>query len=339
MTRGAQDGDRRGAPGSGHEPHAGHAHRLSGAADARYLTVALCLIGAFMVVEVVVALVAQSLALLADAGHLLTDVIALAAALVAARLAARPARGPWTFGLRRAEILSAAGNGVSLIVVAGLVVVEAVRRLIHPPTVIGGALVGVALAGVVVNLAATWTLAKADRGSLNVAGAFQHVRTDLYAFAGTVVAGLVVITTGWQRADPVASLVVAGLMIWAAAGLLRASGRILLEAAPAGTELAELRRSLRRHPEVASVHDVHVWTITSGFTALSAHVLTAAAADCHAVRRDLESELAQRYGIVHTTLQVDHVPPDVLTITASDGRPLHRPPDDRPAPAGEADRH
>ena len=306
----------------GQDPEAGHRHRLGDETDVRYLAIALGLIGSFLVVEVAVALVASSLALLADAGHMLTDVVALAAALVAARLAARPARGPWTFGLRRAEILSAAGNGISLAVVAGLVVAEAVRRLIHPPTVTGVALVVTALAGVAVNLAATWALAKADRASLNIAGAFQHVRTDLYAFAGTVIAGVVVLTTGWQRADPVASLVVAALMAWAAAGLLRASGRILLEAAPAGTELAELRSSLSEHPEVASVHDVHVWTITSGFTALSAHVLATANADCHAVRRDLEDVLAQRYGIVHTTLQVDHVPPDVLTITAADGRPL-----------------
>jgi cobalt-zinc-cadmium efflux system protein len=302
-----------------------HGHGIDRDSDARYLAGALALIGTFLVGEVIAATVAHSLALLADAGHLLTDVAALAAALVAARLARRPATGPWTYGLRRAEILSAAGNGVTLLVVAGLVVMEAVRRLIHPPHVAGPALIVVASVGVVVNVAASWLLAKASRTSLNVAGAVQHVRTDLYAFAATVVAGVVVLATGWRRADPVASLVVAALMALAAQRLMRASGRILLEAAPAGTDTAALAHALRSHPDVASVHDVHAWTITSGFPALSAHVLTTPEADCHAVRRELEGLLERDFAIVHTTLQVDHAAPRLLSITMADGRLLRAP--------------
>ena len=226
--------------------------------------------------------------------------------------------------------MSAAGNGVTLVVVAGLVLMESIRRLIHPPDVTGSALIGVAIAGVAVNVAATSILARADRSRLNVAGAFAHVVTDLYAFAGTLVAGIVVVTTGWQRADPVASLVVVALLGRAAWQLLGASGRILLEAAPAGTELETLTRALREHPDVASVHDVHAWTITSGFAALSAHVLARPDADCHAVRRDLENVLGRDYGIPHTTLQVDHAEPELLAITGPDGRPLGRQPTERP---------
>jgi cobalt-zinc-cadmium efflux system protein len=311
----------------GHRGTHAHGHAIDRDSDARYLAGALALIGTFLVAEVAAATVAHSLALLADAGHLLTDVAALAAALVAARLASRPASGPWTYGLRRAEILSAAGNGITLLVVAGLVVMEAIRRLIHPPDVAGPALIVVASVGVVVNVVASWLLAKASRTSLNVAGAVQHVRTDLYAFAATVVAGVVVLTTGWRRADPVASLCVAALMALAAERLMRASGRILLEAAPAGTDAAALASALRGHPDVASVHDVHAWTITSGFSALSAHVLTTPDADCHAVRRDLEELLARDFAIVHTTLQVDHAAPRLLSITTTDGR-LLRAPDD-----------
>ena len=288
----------------GHRPHTGDRH--SRASDARYLAVALAILLAFLIAEVVVALAAGSLALLADAAHLLTDAGAIAAALVAARLAGRPARGPWTFGFKRAEILSAAANGVTLVVVGGLVLMEAIRRLAHPPPVSGAALIEVALAGVAVNVAVTWALSRADRTRLNVAGAFAHVLTDLYAFLATVAAGVVVVTTGWRRADPVASLLVVLLMARAAWQLLAASGRVLLEAAPAGTEVASLTAALRAHPEVASVHDVHLWTITSGFPALSAHVLTRPDADCHAVRRHLEAVLGRDYGIAHTTLQVDH---------------------------------
>jgi len=276
-------------------------------ADRRRLAIALALIVAFIGGEVAAGIVAHSLALLADAGHMLPDAAALTAALVAATLAARPARGPWTFGLGRAEILAAQGNGITLLLVAIWIVYTAVRRLITPPSVHGGIVLAVALAGVVVNLAATLVLAGADRTSLNVRGAFIHVATDLAAFVGTAIAGALVLLTGWNRFDPIASLLVAALMVRSSWSLLRESGRIFLEAAPAGIDPAAVAATLAADPDVVEVHDLHVWTVTSGFPALAAHVLVSPGADCHAARRRLEQLLADRFGLEHTTLQVDHV--------------------------------
>lgn len=288
-------------------PH-GHEHeRLT--SDRRALAAALVLIGSFMVVEVVAGLLAGSLALIADAGHMLSDAAALAFALFAAAMAARPARGAWTFGFRRLEILAAQANGASLLVVAALVVYAAIQRLLDPAAVAGGVVLVVALAGIAVNLVATAVLARSSRKSLNVRGAFLHVATDLAAFTGTAAAGAVVLATGWDRADPVASLFVAALMLWAAVGLLRDSSRILLEMAPADIDPAEVGEAIVSVPNVVEAHDVHVWTVTSGFPALSAHVLVQPGADCHAVRRTLEAILRERFGVDHTTLQVDHAAP------------------------------
>ncbi len=289
-----------------HRAHAGHLHAVAPDADRRRLVAALALLGGFMLVEVVVGVVVHSLALLADAGHMLADTGALALALVALWLAGRPARGPLTFGFRRAEILSAQANGLTLAVLAVLVVAEGVRRLVHPPEPGGLAMLVVALAGIAVNLLATWQLARADRSSLNIRGAYLHVLTDLYAFAGTAVAGVVILTTGFDRADGIAALGIAATMLWAAYGLLRDSGRVFLEAAPAGLDPDEIGRALAGHPAVASVHDLHVWTISSDLPSLSAHVVVPRDVDCHAARRDLEALLRERFGIDHTTLQVDH---------------------------------
>jgi cobalt-zinc-cadmium efflux system protein len=282
-----------------------HAHDHSG--DRRRLAVALALILALMGGEIAAGIAAHSLALLADAGHMLTDAAALTAALVAAALAARPARGAWTFGFRRAEILAAQGNGIVLLLVAGWIVYSAVRRLISPPAVHGGIVVAVALAGVAVNLVATGVLSGADRTSLNVRGAFLHVATDLAAFVATAIAGALVLLTGWNRFDPVASLLVAALMVGASWSLLRDSGRIFLEAAPAGIDPDAVAATLAADPDVVEVHDLHVWTVTSGFPALAAHVLVSPGADCHGARRRLEHVLDERFGLRHTTLQVDHV--------------------------------
>lgn len=276
-------------------------------ADRRRLAVALALIVAFIGGEVAAGIIAHSLALLADAGHMVTDAAALTAALVAATLAARPARGPWTFGLGRAEILAAQGNGLALLLVAIWIVYTAARRLVSPPTVHGGIVLAVALAGVAVNLAATLVLAGANRTSLNVRGAFIHVATDLIAFIGTGIAGALVLLTGWNRFDPIASLLVAALMVRSSWSLLRESGRIFLEAAPAGIDPGAVAATLAADPDVVEVHDLHVWTVTSGFPALAAHVLVSPGADCHAARRRLEQLLADRFGLEHTTLQVDHV--------------------------------
>jgi cobalt-zinc-cadmium efflux system protein len=289
-----------------------HEHGSRGAAasrdqDRRALAIALWLILALMAGEIVAGIVGQSLALLADAGHMLTDAAALGAALVAARLAARPASGRWTFGLGRAEILAAQGNGVTLLVVALLIVYSAVRRLISPPEVDGLLVLVVALAGIAVNLVATAVLSRANRTSLNVRGAFLHVVTDLAAFTGTAVAGGLVLATGWSRYDPIAALLVSALMLRSSWTLLRESGRIFLEGAPEEIDPEEVAAALAHDGEVVEVHDLHVWTVTSGFPALAAHVLVEPGSDCHAARRRLDNLLATRFGLRHTTLQVDHV--------------------------------
>jgi cobalt-zinc-cadmium efflux system protein len=298
------------APGAAGE----HRHGLRADADSRYIAIALGLIVVFLAFEVVMAFVGHSLALLADAGHMLTDAGALAASLLAFRLARRPAGGVWTFGLRRAEVLSAQANGITLLVISALVLFEAITRLVHPVPVAGGIVVTVAAVGVAVNLAAAWVIGRASRDSINVRGAFAHIVTDLYGFIAALAAGIVILLTGFDRADPIASLIVVGLMLRAAWGLLRETGRILLEAAPEGYAPADIVAAIMARPGVASVHDVHVWLITSGFPALSAHVLVRQPADCHQVRRDLERLLAERFRLDHTTLQVDHAPDDLLTI-------------------------
>jgi cobalt-zinc-cadmium efflux system protein len=286
--------------------HAGHSHGVAPDADSGKLGIALALIVGFMAVEVVVGIVASSLALLADAGHMLTDAAALGLSLLAVRLARRPAKGAMTFGFKRAEILSAQFNGATLLVLALLIVYGAIRRLVSPAEVKGGAVLGVALAGIAVNLVATWTLSRANRTSMNVEGAFQHILTDLIAFIATAIAGAVVLATGFDRADGIASLVVAAIMLGASWRLLRESGRVFLEAAPRGVDPDEVGRAMASQPGVVEVHDLHVWEVTSGFPALSAHVLVRADADCHAARRALEAILRERFGLEHTTLQVDH---------------------------------
>jgi cobalt-zinc-cadmium efflux system protein len=299
-----------GHPGAADE----HGHGVTASSDSRYIAVALGLIVCFLVFEVVMAFVGHSLALLADAGHMLTDAGALGASLVAVRLARRPASGVWTFGFKRAEVLSAQANGITLLVISALVAFEAISRLIHPLPVTGAIVVTVAAVGVAVNVAATWVMARANRDSVNVRGAFAHIVTDLYGFTGTLAAGIVIIVTGFERADSIASLIVVALMLHAAWGLLAETGRILLEAAPEGYAPGEIVTAITRQPGVASVHDVHIWLITSGFPALSAHVLVRPPADCHQVRRGLEHVLCERFALDHTTLQVDHAPDELLTI-------------------------
>ncbi len=287
--------------------HAHHHHGHAGAVTAggSRLWMALALIVGFMAVEVVVGLLASSLALLSDAAHMLTDAGAIALALVAARLSARPAAGGFTFGLKRAEILSAQLNGVTLVALATVILYEGIRRLADPPGVEGTPVLVVALAGIVVNLAATWVLAGADRRSLNVEGAFQHVLTDLFAFVATAIAGAVILVTGWTRADGIAALLVAALMLRSGWGLLRDSGRVLLEAAPRGLDPDDIGRTLAAQRHVVEVHDLHVWEVTSGLPSLSAHVTVGAGCDVQSHRRQLAELLHERFGIEHTTLQVE----------------------------------
>jgi cobalt-zinc-cadmium efflux system protein len=283
-----------------------HAHSVNPDADTRRLAVALALIVGFMVVEVLVGILAHSLALLSDAAHMLTDAAALAMSIVVIRLAARPSGGNLTFGLKRTEILSAQANGATLLVLAALIVYEGVRRLISPPHAGGGAILAVALVGIVVNLAATWQLSKANRESMNIEGSFQHIVTDLLAFVFTAIAGVVILATGYTRADGIASLVIAAIMIRASVGLLKDSGRVLLEIAPEGMSVNAVGEALARHRGVAEVHDLHIWEVASGFPSLSAHVLVGEGDDCHGIRRELEQLLHERFEIDHTTLQVDH---------------------------------
>jgi cobalt-zinc-cadmium efflux system protein len=286
--------------------HGGHSHAPSGDADRRWLTVALALIGGFMGVEVVAGLLAGSLALLSDAAHMLTDAASIGLALGAARLAARPATGAFTFGLGRAEILSAQINGAALFLLAGAIAIEGTRRLGSPPDVEGGVVVAVGVAGALVNVGAFWALSRSERRSLNVEGARAHVLADLYGSVAAIAAGVVIAAGGPAQADAVAALAVAALMLRSGWALLHDSTRVLLEAAPRGIDPHVVGRTLAAMPGIIEIHDLHVWEVTSGFVAVAAHVVVAPDDDCHLRRRELQSVLRERFGIGHTTLQVDH---------------------------------
>jgi len=292
--------------------HAGHAHTPSAGADRGKLALALALIAGFMLVEVVAGLVAGSVALLSDAAHMVTDAGSIALALTAARLAARPVSARFTFGLKRAEILSAQLNGAALLVLGALLAWEAIGRLGDPPDVDGGIVVAVGVAGALVNLAAAWSLARAERRSLNVEGARQHILADLYGSVAAIVGGLVVLLAGVREADAVAALVVVALMLRSGWGLVRASSRVLLEAAPEGLDTDAIGRALCSEPGILEIHDLHVWELTTDFPALCAHVLVAPGDDCHGRRLELERMLRERFAIEHTTLQVDHEHRDEL---------------------------
>jgi cobalt-zinc-cadmium efflux system protein len=297
----------------GHADH-DHAHQVRADADTHKLAIALGLIVAFMVFEVTAGVISHSLALLSDAAHMLGDAAAIALSLLALRLAARPSGGAMTFGLRRTETLSAQANGVTLLILAAFIGYEAIRRLLAPPDVRGGLMLVVALVGILVNLAAVWTIAKANRQSLNIEGSFQHLLTDLYGFIGTAIAAAIVVLTGFERADPIASLFIASLMIRAGVSLVIASGRVFLEASPKGLDPQAIGELLVAQAGVVEVHDLHVWEIASGFPSLSAHVLVEADSDCHEARRGLEALLDARFGVDHTTLQVDHIAGELLDI-------------------------
>jgi cobalt-zinc-cadmium efflux system protein len=271
-----------------------------------------------MVSEIVAGTIGHSLALLADAGHMLTDGAALAFALFASAMAARPAAGRWTFGYSRLEILAAQANGITLGLIAVWIVWSAVHRLIDPRDVHGGLVLVVALGGALVSLLASVVLARASRESLNVRGAFMHIATDVAAFGAAALAGGLIMATGWNRFDPIASLVVAALMLWSSAQLLRESTVIFLERAPSDADPEAIGRVLVAERDVVEVHDLHVWTVTSGFPALSAHVLVAPDADCHAARGRLEQTLAERFGLTHTTLQVEHAEPATTRVSLGD---------------------
>ena len=316
-------------PGQGHghaQGHGhGHGHAVSAAADKKLLGGALALIVGFMIAEVIVGLAAGSLALVTDAAHMLTDAIALALALLAIRLAAKPPAGGFTYGFKRVEILSAQANGITLLLLAAYFVYEAVSRMIHPPEVKGALVLITGVVGIAVNLLATWLISKANRSSLNVEGAFQHILNDLFAFIATAIAGLVVLLTGFARADAIAALVVAVLMLKAGIGLVRDSGRIFLEAAPNAIDPQALGAELCAIEGVVEVHDLHVWEITSGEPAASAHIMVAEGLDCHQIRIQIEQVLAERHHLTHSTLQVDHATADDRSAHCSDSHgAVHR---------------
>lgn len=302
-----------------HSEGGGHSHAISAEADTRMLWIALGINAAFMGLEIAIGIIANSLALLSDAAHMLTDAGAIGLAIFAARLATRRAKGAMTFGLKRGEILSAQVNGMTLLILGLFIVYEGINRLISPPDVEAGLVFWVGLAGLLANLGAAWALAKANRESLNVEGAFQHNLIDAFGSIGAAAAAVVILTTGFERADPIASLIVAALMLRSAYGLLKASGRIFLEAAPEGMDPDAIGKAMLAEPGVVEVHDLHLWEITSGFPALSAHVIVEAEADCHQARFHLAEELKSRFHIDHSTLQVEHEPKRLLKVEGPDG--------------------
>jgi cobalt-zinc-cadmium efflux system protein len=282
-----------------------HPHDVSGTASRRALALALGITATYTVVELVGGFLTGSLALLADAVHMLSDNVALALALVAVWLAAKPATPQRTYGYKRAEVLVALANGVALVALAIWIFYAAVRRLDDPPDVLGGWMLAIAAVGIAVNLGAAAILHRA-RGGINVQAALRHVLADLLGSVGVVTAAVVVLVTGRLEADPIAGMAIGVLILVSSWTILRDSTRILLEASPRGIDTQAVGERLARAPGVVEVHDLHIWTITSGFPALSAHVLVGRGEDCHGRRRELELLLRREFGIEHTTLQVDH---------------------------------
>ena len=285
-------------------PHT-HEHEHE-AGNRRALALALALTASYTVVEVVGGFLTGSLALLADAVHMLSDNVALALALAAVWLAAKPATPERTFGYKRAEVLAALANGVLLVALAIWIFVEAAMRLADPRGVEAGWMLVVALIGIGVNVASGGILSPA-RGSINVEAAFRHVVADLLGSLGVLVAAIIVLVTGWLRVDPLVSILIGILVLASSWAILRDTTSILLESSPRGIATREVGLRLAGAPGVVEVHDLHIWTITSGFPALSAHVLVRSGEDCHQRRRELERLLREEFAIEHTTLQVDHV--------------------------------
>jgi cobalt-zinc-cadmium efflux system protein len=291
-----------------------HAHAPEREGSVRALRLTLFLTATFTAVEVVGGIVTGSLALLADAAHMLSDNASLGIALFAAWLAARPAGPSRTFGYRRAEILAALFNGVTLVAISIWIFVEAGNRLGDPPEVEAGLMLGIAVAGLVVNLLAAGILRRHSAQSLNVSAALRHVLADVLGSVGVIVAAVLILATGWEYADPTAGILIGLLVLASSWGILRDSTQILLEGSPPGTDVEQVGRAMAAMPGVSQVHDLHVWTITSGFPALAAHVLVGRDTDCHAKRLELEAMLRDRFGLEHTTLQVDHERDELLQI-------------------------
>ncbi len=296
-------------PKSTGSPTSHHVHSVNHLSDQRLLGCALATVVVFMMGEVAVGLSAHSLTLLADAGHMLTDAGALALSIWVIRLGLRPVSAQWTFGFKRAEILSAATNGITLLLISAVVGTEAILRLVRPQHVQGPAMVIVAVVGIGVNVLATLFVSRANQSSLNIKGVMGHLLTDLWAFVGTLVAGLLIVTTGYRRADPIASLLVVVLMVRTSWSLLKDSGRVLLEAAPPGIDLAEVRDHFLSVEHVIGVHDLHAWVVMTSLPALSAHVVIDD--ECFGnglaptILDQLQSCLAGHFDLRHSTFQLE----------------------------------
>lgn len=277
------------------------------AASRRALAFALALTAAFTVVEVVGALFTDSLALLADAVHMLSDNVSIGLALFAVWLAGKPPTPERSYGYKRTEVLAALANGVVLVAASVWIFYEAIRRLGDPPEVLGGWMLAIALVGVAVNLGAGAILHRSRSSGVNVEAAFRHVIADLLGSLGVLVAAVVILATGRAEADAVVAFLVGLLILASSWTILRDSTSILLEATPRDIDATAVGERLVRVPGVVEVHDLHIWTITSGFPALSAHVLVGRGEDCHQRRLELERILRDEFAIEHTTLQVDHM--------------------------------
>jgi len=293
----------------------GHSHGIGSyrGADRKALLIAALLTGGFMIAEAVGGVVTGSLALLADAGHMLSDSFSLFLALFAVSIAARPATAKRTFGYKRAEILAALVNGVLLVLVSLWVVYEAIGRLDDPVEVMGGGMMAIAVLGLIINVVAFLVLWKGGGESLNVRAALRHVLGDLLGSVGVIIAAGVILVTGWEPIDPIVSILISILIVASAWSVLKESVDVLLEAAPKGIDTQEVGMAMAGVAGVEQSHDLHIWQITSGFPSLSAHVLVGADLDCHRVRLELDSLLKEQFEIEHSTLQLEH---------AGDGKPL-----------------
>lgn len=277
----------------------------SRARSQRLLAFALVVTAAVLLAEVVGGILTNSLALLADAGHMASDAGALALSLAALWLASRPPTTRRTYGFHRAEVLAALVNSLTLVVIAVFVFWAAARRFDQPPEVDSGPMLAVAAAGLVANVASASLLFRQRRASLNVRSAFLHVLGDALASVGVIVAGLIMLTTGQFLADPIISVIIGGLILVSAFRITWESTQVLLEATPPGLSISEVQGAMRQVPGVQGIHDLHAWTVTTGFVSLSAHVETDQAQDQHDILVDLRRLLAQRFGIEHATIQLE----------------------------------
>jgi cobalt-zinc-cadmium efflux system protein len=281
--------------------------------------IALAINAAMLVAAVVGGMLTGSLALLADAGHVLSDVGAIGLGLFAAALATRSGGPRRTFGLQRTEVLAALVNGIALVAIAVVIVVAAIGRFSDPPDVEGGGVLALGLVGLAGNVAATWVLARGGREDLNLEGVLRHSAADALGSAGVILSGAVILATGWSEIDPLASLAIAGLVLASSWRLIAEPVNVLMESAPADVDVESMGRRMLSIKHVREVHELHLWTVTSGFEALAAHVVVERGADRDLVRRRLEVVLREEFGVEHTTLQMEEeAGAELLEVTPAD---------------------